>query len=280
MNSSYEELLNPYFNKISSSRFKALTAEQEFALYQRIQKGDKKAEHELATANLRFVVSVAKNYQNQGIAFEDLVSIGNMGLLQAVKKFDARKNFKFISYAVWWIRQAILQAISQQSRITSVPLNQTTRIRKVRETVELLTQKNHHRPSSEEIASEMNLSVREVEETLRMDFAPISMDQPIRDNSTGTLSEIIKGEDDFENAILSTSSWKLINEALDHLPKREKEVILRYFGFDGYPPSTLEEIGVYMGMTRERVRQLKERALETLKTNKKVLKSLRSLLSA
>jgi len=271
-----EDFLTNYFKTISSSKHKGLSPKEEYDLYSRIKKGDKKAADQLAIANLRFVVSVAKRYQNQGIPFEDLVSIGNMGLLKAVKKFDASKNFKFISYAVWWIRQSILQAISSQSRITDIPLNQTAKIWRVRKAVEKLSQKYHKRPSVEEVSEETHYSYYEVEEVLRMDLSSISLDTPLRDGSTTTLSERMESLDNSEDAALSSSRWKAISVALSHLPDREKKILLMYFGFQSQA-STLEEIGVHMNMTRERVRQIKEKALNTLR-NTRVREILRSLI--
>ena len=260
--------LGKYFLSIQSPKFKALTSQEELELYKRIRAGDKTAEHTLAKANLLFVVSVARNYQNQGISLEDLVGIGNLGLLRAVKKFDARKNFRFISYAVWWVRQAILQAISEQSRTTSVPLNQTTRIRHVRIAVDKLTQKLRRRPTIAEIAEDTKLRVSEVEEAVKMDYAPLSMDKPVRAESNVPLVELMgDGSSPGDTASQAYGFEKVISKAFKILSEREKIVLTMYFGLNGHV-STLEEIGQRLRLTRERVRQIKDRAVKSLQGNR------------
>jgi RNA polymerase primary sigma factor len=270
-----DNALSKYLNEIAVFKGKGLSIKEEYDLYNRIRKGDHKAEHALAIANLKFVVSVAKNYQNQGVPIEDLISIGNIGLLKAAKRFDARKNFKFISYAVWWIRQSILQALSEQSRVTCIPLNQTTKIATVRRAVEKLTQKYHRRPLLTEIAEEAKIPVRAVEEVLNLDGRSLSLDQSLPD-SKQTVGDFLKSDDNVEQEVMSRTNSQEWVKALNFLPYREKEIIMLYFGFNDHA-QTLGEIGRRLGITRERVRQIKDSTIESLKKNSKMRDLLQSL---
>lgn len=261
--------LDRYFNDISSTG--GLDSKTEFDLCKKIQKGDTRATHELVTANLRFVVSVARNYINQGVDLEDLINEGNLGLIRAARRFDARKNFRFISYAVWWIRQAILQALAEQSRITRVPLNRAARIYKLGQVVMKLEQDKHRRPTLEEIAFEMGTTEDEIVEILGTKTPPASLDAPIGENSV-SLSDVLGDEnaeppDTDVNAKLAR---KVLVDALKSLPERERFVLIMYYGLDGEFPRTLEEIGEHMRLTRERVRQLKDKGQTLLRRSSRI----------
>jgi RNA polymerase primary sigma factor len=246
---------------------KSLTLEEEAKLAVRIRKGDKKALEKLVNANLRFVVSVARNYQNQGLPLSDLINEGNLGLIRAAKRFDEKKNFKFISYAVWWIRQAILQALAEQSRIIKLPLNRVGTIHKIGKMQSKLEQKFRRLPNVEELATELNIDIAEVQETIKIGNSHMSLDAPLQQGEDSKLLDILQDEDQElpDNGLMEISLQDEINKTLDTLSEREKEVVRLYFGIGEETSHTLEEIGQRFNLTRERARQIKEKALRRLK---------------
>lgn len=263
---SYDESsLDQYLKEISAYRL--LTREEEVELAKRIKQGDQEALDTLVRSNLRFVVSVAKKYQNQGVALGDLINEGNLGLIRAAHKFDETKGIKFISYAVWWIRQAILQALAEQSRIVRVPLNRAGALHRIGKRSSLLLQELGREPTVDEIADELDLSHEEVQRTLAISQSHLSLDAPLTPGEDNRLLDYLPdqfspGPDDetFERALSTT-----IDEALSTLKEREAKILRLYFGLDGEEPMTLEEIGSLLGITRERVRQIKEKALLRLR---------------
>ncbi len=269
--------LDKYLQEIA--KVALISAEEEVRLAQRIKKGDKDALEKLCKANLRFVVSVSKQYQNQGLSLPDLINEGNLGLLKAAERFDETKGFKFISYAVWWIRQSILQALAEQARIVRLPLNKIGLINKVNRVYGELEQKHEREPNPDEIADKLNVTAEEVKEALRQSGRHLSMDAPILDGEESSdMYEVLSNNDDAntpENSLLYDSLKSEIERTISTLPKREEDVIVLYFGLNGQQPHTLEEIGEKLNLTRERARQIKERALKHLKqTSKcKVLKT-------
>ena len=244
-----------------------LSAEEETKLAQRIRRGDIKALDSLTRANLRFVVSVAKQYQNQGLSLADLVNEGNIGLIKAAKRFDETKGFKFISYAVWWIRQSILQALAEQSRIVRLPLNRVGTLHKIGKTSSFLEQEFGRAPSAEELAKELQMSPLEVTDTLKISNNHLSLDAPFLHGENNSLLDVLTNE--FQpapdDALLDESLKIEIAKALDTLTIREAEVISLYFGINRERAFTLEEIGGKFGLTRERVRQIKEKAIRRLR---------------
>jgi len=248
-------------------RNKSLTLEEEAKLAVRIRKGDKKALEKLVNANLRFVVSVARNYQNQGLPLSDLINEGNLGLIRAAKRFDEKKNFKFISYAVWWIRQAILQALAEQSRIIKLPLNRVGTIHKIGKMQSRLEQKYRRLPNVEELAAELNIDVAEVQDTLKIGNSHMSLDAPLQHGEDSRLMDVLQDEDQElpDNGLMEVSLQEEITKTLDTLSEREKEVVRLYFGIGEETSHTLEEIGQRFNLTRERARQIKEKALRRLK---------------
>lgn len=246
---------------------KSLTLEDEAKLAVRIKKGDRKALERLVKANLRFVVSVARNYQNQGLPLSDLINEGNLGLIRAAKRFDEKKNFKFISYAVWWIRQAILQALAEQSRIIKLPLNRVGTIHKIGKMQSKLEQKYRRLPNVEELASELNIDVLEVQETIKIGNSHMSLDAPLQNGEDSRLMDVLQDEDQVlpDNGLMEISLQEEIDKTLDTLSEREKEVVRLYFGIGEETSHTLEEIGQRFNLTRERARQIKEKALRRLK---------------
>jgi len=244
-----------------------LSAEEETKLAQRIRRGDIKALDQLTRANLRFVVSVAKQYQNQGLSLADLVNEGNIGLIKAAKRFDETKGFKFISYAVWWIRQSILQALAEQSRIVRLPLNRVGALHKIGKTSSFLEQEFGREPSAEEIAKKLQMSPLEVSDTLKISNNHLSLDAPFSHGENNSLLDVLTNE--FQpapdDALLDESLKIEIAKALDTLTVREAEVISLYFGISRERAFTLEEIGGKFGLTRERVRQIKEKAIRRLR---------------
>ncbi|MBI4553220.1 MAG: sigma-70 family RNA polymerase sigma factor [Candidatus Latescibacteria bacterium] len=244
-----------------------LSAEEEVALARSIRRGDQRALEKLTKANLRFVVSVAKQYQNQGLYLADLINEGNLGLIKAAKRFDETKGFKFISYAVWWIRQAILQALAEQSRIVRLPLNRVGTLHKIGRVSSDLEQEFGREPSPDEIAQELDMSPYEIADTLRISSRHLSLDAPFSQGEDNRLLDIL--EDDMQTSpdeILMDDSLKHeIERALDSLSEREAEVISLYFGINADRSYTLEEIGEQFGLTRERVRQIKEKAIRRLR---------------
>ncbi len=266
--------LDKYLQEIG--REELITVEEEVELAQRIRKGDRKALEKLTRANLRFVVSVAKQYQNHGLSLPDLINEGNLGLIKAAEKFDETRGFKFISYAVWWIRQSILQAIAEQSRIVRLPLNQVGSVNKIVKIQHQLEQENERRPSIDEIAAIVDLPEEKVEDALKVNTRHISMDAPISDGEENSLLDILPNYDSpmADNELVMESLRNEINRALLTLSERERHIVEAFFGLN-QPEMTLEEIGEKFGLTRERVRQIKEKAIRRLRhnTKNKLLKS-------
>ncbi|WP_323788460.1 RNA polymerase sigma factor RpoD/SigA [Psychroserpens sp.] len=261
--------LDKYLQDIS--KLPMITAEEEVELAQRIREGDQAALDKLTTANLRFVVSVAKQYQNQGLTLPDLINEGNAGLVKAAKRFDETRGFKFISYAVWWIRQAILQALAEQSRIVRLPLNKIGSINKINKAFSFLEQSHQRAPSAEEIAHELDMTVSEVKQSLKNSGRHLSMDAPLKEGETSSLYDVVKsGESPNPDRDLMKESLNVeINRALDTLSQKESDVIRLNFGLSNEPPMTLDEIGVTFDLTRERVRQIREKGIRRLRQDSK-----------
>ena len=268
------ESLEKYLQEIG--REEMISVEEEVELAQRIKKGDRKALERLTRANLRFVVSVAKQYQNQGLSLPDLINEGNLGLIKAAEKFDETRGFKFISYAVWWIRQSILQAIAEQSRIVRLPLNQVGSVNKINRMLNKFEQENERRPSIEEISLETNLPEEKVDEAMSANTRHVSVDAPFTEGDEGSLLDVLVNDSSpmADRQLVIESLQAEIKQALRMLNERERNVIEAFFGIDG-PEMTLEEIGTKYGLTRERVRQIKEKAIRRLRegTKNKVLKA-------
>ena len=263
--------LDKYLHEIS--RYAMITAEEEAVLAQKIRKGDINALDKMIKANLRFVVSVAKQYQNQGLSLIDLINEGNIGLIKAAKRFDETKGFKFISYAVWWIRQSILQALAEHSRIVRLPLNKITTANRVNRTFFELLQKFQREPSVKEIADELKIAPKDVQRVIANTDRNISMDAPISEDVGMTLYSIMSGNNDSpEKELIRQSLTIELKRILATLPYREAEIIKQYYGLEMPHPLTLEEIGANFDITRERVRQLKSRTLKILKRKSKILK--------
>ena len=267
--------LDKYLQDIS--KIPLITAEEEVELAQRIKKGDQKALDTLTTANLRFVVSVSKQYQNQGLTLPDLINEGNAGLVKAAKRFDETRGFKFISYAVWWIRQAILQALAEQSRIVRLPLNKIGSINKINKAYSFLEQEHERPPSADEIARRLDLTVSDVKQSLKISGRHLSMDAPFREGEASNLYDVItSNEAPRPDADLMKNSLNVeVNRALDTLSEKEAEVIRHYYGISKRQPMSLQEIGDEFGLTRERVRQIKEKGIRRLRhaSKSKVLKT-------
>jgi len=267
--------LDKYLQEIG--KVDLLTAEQEIELAIRMKKGDQSAMEQLTKANLRFVVSVAKQYQNQGLSLGDLINEGNVGLIKAARRFDETRGFKFISYAVWWIRQSILQALAEQSRIVRLPLNRIGAINKIGKTYSNLKQEFEREPSSEEIAQALEMDVDEISSTMKIYGKQISVDAPFSLGDENSLLDVIQNDEmpSPDNELISESLKTEVKNVLAILPDREAEVIKLYFGLDGENSLTLEEIGDKFNLTRERVRQIKEKAIRRLRHNSrsKILKS-------
>lgn len=262
---SDEASLALYLKQIGKN--KTLSLDEEANLAVRIRKGDRRALNKLVQANLRFVVSVSMNYRNQGLSITDLINEGNLGLIRAAKRFDETKKFKFISYAVWWIRQAILQALAEQSRIIKMPLNRVGTIYKVGKTFSRLEQKLKRAPTANEIAGEMDIDDQEVAETMSIGNTHTSLDAPISEGEDSKLLDLLQDQsmDPPDSCVSDISLRKQITTILNTLSKRESEVVRLYFGIDEDTAHTLEEIGQRFNLTRERVRQIKEKALRRLK---------------
>lgn len=254
-----------------------ISADEEVELAQKIKAGDQRALDKLTKANLRFVVSVAKQYQNQGLTLPDLINEGNLGLIKAAQRFDETRGFKFISYAVWWIRQSILQALAEQSRIVRLPLNKIGSINKINKKYAELEQLNERAPSAEEIAQELDMTEEDVKESLKNSGRHISMDAPLVEGEDSNLYDVLKsGESPNPDRELMNESLRIeIERALQTLSPREADVIRLYFGLGGQHAMTLEEIGETFDLTRERVRQIKEKAIRRLKhtSRSKILKT-------
>ena len=267
--------LDKYLQDIS--KLPMITADEEVELAQRIREGDQQALDKLTTANLRFVVSVAKQYQNQGLTLPDLINEGNAGLVKAAKRFDETRGFKFISYAVWWIRQAILQALAEQSRIVRLPLNKIGSINKINKAFSYLEQAHERPPSAQEIATELDMTITEVKQSLKNSGRHLSMDAPLKEGETSSLYDVVKsGESPNPDKALMTESLSVeINRALDTLTQKESDVIRLNFGLSNEPPMTLDEIGNTFDLTRERVRQIREKGIRRLRqeSKSKILKT-------
>ncbi|MBS4059123.1 MAG: sigma-70 family RNA polymerase sigma factor [Bacteroidetes bacterium] len=267
--------LDKYLQEIG--KVELITAEEEVELAQRIKQGDRAALEKLTKANLRFVVSVSKQYQNQGLSLPDLINEGNLGLIKAAQRFDETRGFKFISYAVWWIRQSILQALAEQSRIVRLPLNKIGSINKINKAYAKLEQQFEREPNAEEIADILEVTENEVKESLKNAGRHISMDAPLIQDEDNTMYDVLRSEEAItpETELLYESLRKEIDRAISTLTPREADVIRLYFGLNGSYPMTLEEIGEKFDLTRERVRQIKEKAIRRLKhtSRSKILKS-------
>ncbi|HOG35972.1 MAG TPA: RNA polymerase sigma factor RpoD/SigA [Paludibacteraceae bacterium] len=260
--------LDKYLQEIG--REELISVEEEVELAQRIRKGDRAALEKLTRANLRFVVSVAKQYQNQGLSLPDLINEGNLGLIKAAEKFDETRGFKFISYAVWWIRQSILQALAEQSRIVRLPLNQVGSLNKINKAFSRFEQENERRPSPEELAEELDIPIDKITDTIKISGRHISVDAPFVEGEDNSLLDVLVNEDSpvADRSLINESLLTEINRALEILSEREREIIKMFFGI-GYVEMTLEEIGDKFGLTRERVRQIKEKAIRRLRQNSK-----------
>ena len=266
--------LDKYLQEIGKEDL--ITVEEEVELAQRIKKGDQEALEKLTKANLRFVVSVAKQYQNQGLSLPDLINEGNLGLIKAAEKFDETRGFKFISYAVWWIRQSILQALAEQSRIVRLPLNQVGSLNKINKAFARFEQENERTPSPEELANVLDLQKEKVSDTLRVSGRHVSVDAPFSDGEDNNLLDVLVNTDspNADRGLINESLSTEVERALATLTDRERDIIRYFFGI-GCPEMTLEEIGEKFGLTRERVRQIKEKAIRRLRhsSRNKFLKS-------
>jgi len=267
--------LSLYLHEISN--FQPLKPEEEIELAPKIRQGDRRALNKLCKANLRFVVSVAKDYQGQGLPLPDLINAGNLGLIKAAERFDETRGFKFISYAVWWIRQSILQSLAEQSRMVRIPINRVSTISKIRQAADKFQSEKQRTPNDEEIAKTTGVKVKEVSEAFRISRPTYSLDAPFREGETNSLIDTI--EDDKQNTpdafLLDESLKEQINSVLDTLTDRERDVIKMYFGIDREYALTLNEIGDKLNLTRERIRQIKEKAIKRLahKSRSELLRS-------
>ncbi len=257
--------LDKYLQEIG--KVDLLTSDEEVELAKRIREGDQIALEKLTKANLRFVVSVAKQYQNQGLSLGDLINEGNLGLIKAAQRFDETRGFKFISYAVWWIRQSILQALAEQSRIVRLPLNRVGSLNKISKTFSELEQKFEREPSPEELAEVLEVTTAEVVDTMKISGRHVSMDAPFVQGEENSLLDVLEndGEDMPDQGLMTDSLRREVQRALSTLTQRESDVIALYFGLNGEHAMTLEEIGEKFNLTRERVRQIKEKAIRRLR---------------
>lgn len=267
--------LEKYFQEIS--KIDLITTDEEVELAQRIKKGDRRALDKLVKANLRFVVSVAKQYQNQGLKLSDLINEGNLGLVKAAKRFDETRGFKFISYAVWWIRQAILQALAEQSRIVRLPLNKIGSISKINKAYARLEQQQEREPNYEEIAKELDMSITNVENCMKSSGRSISMDAPLKEQDDFSLYNVLEAKESVkpDSNMINQSLKHEINRALNSLTHKESIVLQMYYGINRKTSSSLSEIGETINLSRERVRQVKQKALRRLQSQSrnKVLKT-------
>jgi RNA polymerase primary sigma factor len=257
--------LDKYLQEIG--KVDLLTPDEEVELAKRIKEGDQIALEKLTKANLRFVVSVAKQYQNQGLSLGDLINEGNLGLIKAAQRFDETRGFKFISYAVWWIRQSILQALAEQSRIVRLPLNRVGSLNKISKTFSELEQKYEREPSPEELAEVLEVTTAEVVDTMKISGRHVSMDAPFVQGEENSLLDVLENdsEDTPDQGLMTDSLRREVQRALSTLTQRESDVITLYFGLNGEHAMTLEEIGEKFNLTRERVRQIKEKAIRRLR---------------
>lgn len=246
-----------------------ITPEEEVELAQRIKDGDQQALDRLVRANLRFVVSVAKQYQNQGLSLQDLINEGNVGLIKAAQRFDETRGFKFISYAVWWIRQSILQAVAEQARIIRLPLNQVGAVSKLKKTAAMLEQEYHRKPSTEELAKEMDLPESKVQNLMGMNMHQISTDAPLDDDDEGNFLDVYVDQDSVatDEAVENESDNNAIKRSLEALSDKERQIINMYYGIGTNREYSLDEIALTMGISRERTRQIRDRALKRLKNS-------------
>lgn len=260
-----QQTLDQYFKEIGEVSL--LTAQEEIDLTKRIKKNDHKAMEQLVQANLRFVVSVAKEYQHQGLSLSDLISEGNIGLIKAAKRFDETRGFKFISYAVWWIRQSILQALAEHSRVVRLPLNKVGVLNKIGRVHEKLEKELERRPNTEEVAESMEMNGRDVYETLKMAGRHLSLEAPLQEEDGNRLVDVLQNsEQPLPDNDLNSDSLKIeIEDVLSTLSEKEAKVIKLYYGLEGERPLTLEEIGEVFHLTRERVRQIKKKAIRRLR---------------
>lgn len=268
------ESLDKYLHEIGQEEL--ISVEEEVELAQRIRKGDRQALERLTKANLRFVVSVAKQYQNQGLSLADLINEGNVGLIRAAEKFDETRGFKFISYAVWWIRQSILQAIAEQSRLVRLPLNQVGSVNKITRELNKFEQEHERKPSVDEIAERVDLPEDKIADAMKANSRHVSMDAPIADGEDSSMIDFLSGDSSNTDRELAIESLKAeVSRILKLLTDKEQKVLRAFFGIDGSPEMTLDEIGEKYNLTRERVRQIKEKALRRLRhnTKNKLLKS-------
>lgn len=266
--------LDKYLHEIG--KVDLITAEEEVILARKIREGDQAALERLTKTNLRFVVSVAKQYQNQGLTLGDLINEGNLGLIKAAKRFDETKGFKFISYAVWWIRQSILQAIAEQSRIVRLPLNQVGSLSKISKAFSKLEQEYEREPSPEELADILETTVDKISDTLSNSGRHVSMDAPFVQGEENTLLDVLENhEPNTDSSLINESLSEEIRRSLSTLTEREREIIVLFFGLSTNHPLSLEEIGEKFNLTRERVRQIKDKALQRLRhtSRSKILKS-------
>lgn len=257
--------LDKYLQEIG--RVDLLTADEEVTLAKRIKAGDDAALEQLTKANLRFVVSVAKQYQNQGLSLSDLINEGNTGLIKAAQRFDETRGFKFISYAVWWIRQSILQSLAEQARIVRLPLNRVGSLNKIARTFSELEQKYEREPTTEELAEVLDVPISEVSDTMKVSGRHVSVDAPFVQGEENSLLDVLENNSERkpDDGLMNESLRKEIHRSLSTLTEREADVILLYFGLEGNEPMTLEEIGVHFHLTRERVRQIKEKGIRKLR---------------
>ncbi|MGB0525755.1 MAG: sigma-70 family RNA polymerase sigma factor [Flammeovirgaceae bacterium] len=265
-NRKESQSLERYFQDIS--KVELLTIDEEIELARRIKKGDKEALDKLTKANLRFVVSVAKQYQNRSLSLNDLINEGNVGLVKAAQKFDETRGFKFISYAVWWIRQSIMQALAEQSRVVRLPLNRTGALNRINKAFSELEQRYEREPTPEEIAAELGMDVEEVTSTLRVGTRHVSMDAPFNEGESNSLLDVLENDSAKkadEDLVYYDSLKYETARAISMLGAREQQVIKMFFGIGGENPQSLEQIGEKLGLTRERVRQIKEKAIRKLR---------------
>ncbi len=265
--------LDKYLQEIG--RKELISVDEEVELAQRIRQGDQAALDKLVSANLRFVVSVAKQYQNQGLSLPDLIDEGNLGLIKAAQKFDETRGFKFISYAVWWIRQSILQALAEQSRIVRLPLNQVGSLNKISKELSKFEQEHERRPSTSELAERLHVPVDKISDSMKVSGRHVSVDAPFQEGEDNSLLDVLPNDDSpmADQALNQESLSKEVDRALEQLTPRERDILKMFFGI-GCQEMTLEEIGAKFDLTRERVRQIKEKAIRRLKGQKsKLLKA-------
>jgi len=259
--------LDKYLHEIG--RVELITADEEVELAKKIKKGDKDALERLIKANLRFVVSVAKQYQNQGLSLPDLINEGNLGLIKAAQRYDDTRGFKFISYGVWWIRQAILQALAEQARIVRLPLNKIGSITRINKTYVKLEQEYQREPTADEVAFLLETTTEVVEDALKVSYHHVSMDSPVHPEESANLYDVLLNEDSLspDHRLIENSLVKEINRSLSTLDEREADVLRYFYGLCGKTPHTLDEIGKELGLTRERVRQIKEKTIKKMRNN-------------